>query len=98
MRKLKNTVHEYKIQTVAFEELSVAQDASVGEWQQWILDWEAEWRSDNPYVLPHTGKISVMQIQQTSGDNTNYSSKYIEIQLDINARTYRNSVARTYGE
>ena len=27
-------------------------------------------------------KISVMQIQQMSGDNTNYSSKYIKIQLN----------------
>ena len=38
-----------------------------------------------------------MQIQQTSGDNTNYSSKYIEIQLKINESTYQNSVAQFYG-
>ena len=38
-----------------------------------------------------------MQIQQTSGDNTNYGSKYIEIQLKINKSTYQNSVAQFYG-
>ena len=42
-------------------------------------------------------KISIMQIQQTSGDNTNYGSKYIEIQLKNNESTYQNSVTQFYG-
>ena len=47
--------------------------------------------------MPPALKISIMQIQQMSGHNTNYGSKYIEIQSKINESTYQNSVAQFYG-
>ncbi len=55
MKRLRNAVREHRVQTVALEEFSAAQIASVDGWRQWILDWEANRRSDNPYVLPHSG-------------------------------------------
>lgn len=61
-KRLKTAISERKRQLVAFNEFSAAQAEHVAAWELWIRDWEAKRRTNNPYILPHSG-LSEKDIQ-----------------------------------
>jgi hypothetical protein len=61
-KKLKKAKPEVLEHTALFERFSAQQAEHVPGWLKMVLAWEADQQQPNPYVVPHSGKLSGLYI------------------------------------